>query len=107
MHLKQDQRIQVFGEPQPTPEETIAGNTTENPDVVVAYVHHQQELETLLPAIKPDLKKTTLLWLMYPKGNKDFHRDTIHVFMRTQGLQGTSMVSVDKIWSAMRFKMLD
>ena len=107
MHLKQDQRIQVFGEPHPTPEETIAGNTTENPDVVVLYVHNQQELETLLPEVQKDIQKTTLIWLMYPKGNKAFHRDTIYGFMRTQGLQGTSMVSVDKIWSAMRFKMLD
>lgn len=107
MHLKQDQSVQVFGDPQPIPEETISGNTTENPEVVVVYVHNQQELESLLPVIKQDLKKTTLIWLMYPKGDKAFHRDTIYAFMRTQGLQGTSLVAVDKIWSAMRFKMLD
>ncbi|GEM50075.1 hypothetical protein DC3_57100 [Deinococcus cellulosilyticus NBRC 106333 = KACC 11606] len=107
MHLKPELRIQVFGEPQPTPEEHITGNTTADPDAVVAHAHNQQELEALLPDLRGAIKKNTLIWLLYPKGNKAFHRDTIHTFMRTQGLQGTSMISVDKIWSAMRFKMLD
>ncbi|GGJ39890.1 hypothetical protein [Deinococcus roseus] len=107
MRLKPGHQIQVFGNPSPRPEEWIEANTTEKPDAVLVYLHNQSELDGLLDAIKAATSSKTLLWLLYPKGNKTFNRDTLYTHLKPLGLEGIGMVSVDRVWSAMRFKVLD
>jgi hypothetical protein len=58
-----------------------------------------------LPSTVPDTER---LWIAYPKGGKkagtDLNRDILHATMGARGLNGVSLVAVDDVWSAMRFR---
>lgn len=57
-----------------------------------------------LDAVKPD----GLLWLCYPKGGAkagtDLTRDKGWETVKAAGFEGIALVSVDEVWSAMRFR---
>ncbi len=57
-----------------------------------------------MPTLKPD----GLLWICYPKGGSrvktDLNRDILWEEMKKYKLAGVAMVSVDNVWSAMRFR---
>ena len=47
--------------------------------------------------------------MTYPKGNQldtDINRDSIVAYAKTIGLKAVAQVSVDDIWSALRFKVV-
>ncbi|MGZ7443605.1 YdeI/OmpD-associated family protein [Paenibacillus sp. TH7-28] len=58
----------------------------------------------VLGAVKPD----GLLWLCYPKGGAkagtDLTRDKGWETVKAAGFEGIALVSVDEVWSAMRFR---
>jgi hypothetical protein len=48
-----------------------------------------------------------LSWIAYPKAGKlstDLNREKLLSFMKPYGIQGVRLVSLDGIWSAMRFR---
>lgn len=80
-------------------------------DFVQVFVKNAQELNGLMPAVQKALKNDGLLWICYPKGGSkiktDLNRDILWEDMEGFGLAGVAMVSVDNVWSAMRFRPLD
>jgi hypothetical protein len=58
--------------------------------------------------VKRSLKSDGLLWICYPKGSSkmktDLNRDILWGQMEKFGLAGVSLVSVDEVWSDMRFR---
>ena len=54
--------------------------------------------------VKPD----GLLWVCYPKGGRrsgtDLNRDILWAELDSHGLTGVTLVAIDEIWSAMRFR---
>ncbi|MGH9198205.1 MAG: hypothetical protein ACRD1T_21040 [Acidimicrobiia bacterium] len=47
------------------------------------------------------------LWIAYPKGKAiktDLNRDTLNEHLQQRKWQGVSLVAIDDIWAAMRFK---
>jgi hypothetical protein len=47
------------------------------------------------------------LWIAYPKGNRtDMNRDTLWPIVAPCGVRPIGQVSVDEVWSAMRFRAL-
>ncbi|RRJ67076.1 hypothetical protein EHV15_32240 [Paenibacillus oralis] len=77
-------------------------------DFVQMFFHSIGEVEDrageALGAVKPD----GLLWLCYPKGGAkagtDLTRDKGWETVRAAGFEGIALVSVDEVWSAMRFR---
>jgi len=57
------------------------------------------------------LKKDGLFWICYPKGSSkiktDLNRDILWAAMGKFGLAGVSLISIDNVWSAMRFRPTD
>jgi hypothetical protein len=60
-----------------------------------------------LKHIEPDSK----FWITYPKGSSgiktDINRDWIHLAIEEYGLKTVAAVSINEIWSAMRFRPID
>jgi hypothetical protein len=54
------------------------------------------------------IKHDGLLWICYPKGSSkmksDLNRDVIWELLKQHGLLGVSLISIDEVWSAMRFR---
>jgi len=70
-----------------------------------------REVNDLVPSVKRALKSDGLLWISYPKGTSkiktDLNRDILRKAMEKAGLAGVSLVSIDDVWSAMRFRPPD
>jgi hypothetical protein len=54
------------------------------------------------------MKPGELLWATYPKGTSkvktDINRDIIASYVRTIGLVGVAMISIDDTWAALRLR---
>ena len=115
LQLKSDQRAVSINAPFDYVEQLGLGADTQltsRPDMSVdflqLFVKGVQELEEFIPAVTRILKYDALLWASYPKGSSkvktDLNRDILWKAMGKFGLAGVSMVSIDNVWSAMRFR---
>ena len=79
-------------------------------DLVHAFYTHAQPLEEQIDDIKSALIKERILWISYPKQSAkqetDLNRDILREAMIASDLKAVSMVSINDIWSAMRFKQI-
>ncbi len=77
-------------------------------DAVLAFVHDQSELLSLMPTLKGKANETDRIWLAYPKGTgtivTDLHKSGIHRHCISEGLQGMEIISLDTTWSILRMK---
>ncbi|HXV41755.1 MAG TPA: DUF5655 domain-containing protein [Anaerolineae bacterium] len=114
--LKPKQRLLIWNAPagyldrlKPLPEgaeliETPAGAF----DFVHLFVANKAELERSFPAAVQGLKPNGLLWISYPKRSAkvqtDLTRDEGWAVVTQAGWEGVAMISVDEVWSAVRFR---
>jgi hypothetical protein len=93
-----------------TPDATNSNTITANHfDFVQAFVKNKAALEVILPLVLQASNSTSLVWLAYPKGGKkkagtDLNRDILWEAVSKYGLVGVSLISLDEVWSAMRFR---
>lgn len=80
-------------------------------DFAQLFVKTRQELDNAIPVILKELKKDGLLWVCYPKGTAkiatELNRDKLWEAMNQYGMAGVSLVSLNNVWSAMRFRPAD
>jgi hypothetical protein len=64
-----------------------------------------------LPEVFPFLKDDGIFWVSYPKGSSkvktDLNRDILWTVMEKYALAGVAMISINEVWSAMRFRPAD
>jgi hypothetical protein len=64
-------------------------------------------LRDLLAAHQERLARPEVLWVAYPKGNRtDINRDSLWPILGEHGLRPVTQVSIDQVWSALRFRPL-
>jgi hypothetical protein len=77
-------------------------------DFVQVFVKNIEDLERLLPIAMRAVKHDALLWIAYPKGGAkagtDLNRDILWNAVSPHGLSGVALVSLNDVWSAMRFR---
>lgn len=94
----------------PLPEGATCSTTADGShfDFVQLFVKSRAELEQQSASVLGALKPGGLLWLCYPKQsaklNTDIHRDTGWEAVTSAGFESVSLISVDDVWSAMRFR---
>lgn len=78
-------------------------------DLIHLFVANREQLEGELPPLIDHLKDDGWLWVSYPKGSSkvktDINRDSIWEYAVGLGLKAVHQMSVDEIWSAIRFRM--
>jgi hypothetical protein len=78
-------------------------------DAVVAFVRSASELDgTAAPALEA-ARVDRLAWIAYPKAGQlgtDLNRDRLAAAARERGAQPVRQVSIDEVWSALRFRPL-
>jgi hypothetical protein len=91
---------------EPLPEgASVAEGAGPGNDLVLAFAHDAAELPQIVSTASRLLKPDALLWICYPKGGKsDLSRDVLWDILSRDGLTGVTLVSIDPIWSAMRFR---
>jgi hypothetical protein len=80
-------------------------------DYVHLFVKDFEELNASIDHALEVVKYDTLLWISYPKGSSriksDLNRDTLWEAMLERGIRPVTQVSVDKVWSAVRFRPIE
>jgi predicted transport protein len=114
--LKPQQRLLILNAPEryldrlkPLPEGTELADTPDGVfDGVHIFVINKAELERHFPAALQALKPDGLLWISYPKRSAkvatDLTRDEGWAVVTEGGWAGVAMVSIDEVWSAVRFR---
>jgi hypothetical protein len=77
-------------------------------DLVQLFVRNVEELNRLGPKAIRAVKHDGLLWICYPKRSSrvetDITRDAGWSVIEKAGLEGVAQVSINDIWSALRFR---
>ena len=80
-------------------------------DVVHLFARDSGELARHAPAVFAGLKPGGMLWASYPKGGSgiqtDLNRDTGWSIITNAGWEGVRQIAIDKVWSAVRFKVAE
>jgi len=74
--------------------------------VLVFAANSKQLMADGKPAIDA-AKEDRLSWIAYPKAGQlgtDLNRDKLFQLMKPNGIEGVRLVSIDGVWSAMRFR---
>jgi hypothetical protein len=77
-------------------------------DFVQVFTKDKSELERFLPSALQAVKHDALLWIAYPKGGvkagTDLNRDILWDAVAQHHFSGVTLISLDDVWSAMRFR---
>ena len=81
------------------------------PDFTLLFVMDRAEAEARFKPTTEAVERDSLLWVAYPKGSSkvktDINRDSLWKLTAPHGYRPVSQVSIDKIWSALRFRPSD
>jgi hypothetical protein len=76
-------------------------------DFIQIFAATKAQMTTLFKEVKPLLKEKGLLWATYPKAGQldtDLKREVVWECGQVVGMRPVSQISVDDVWSALRFK---
>ena len=80
-------------------------------DVVHLFARSRAEVRAQLPGVRAALKPGGVLWISWPKTTAgvetDLTRDVLWQDLEPEGLRPVSAVSIDAVWSALRFRPID
>jgi hypothetical protein len=89
----------------------IKFNAKEKCANALIFVSSLKELHSILTTQLKYIEADAVLWIAYPKGTSkvktDIHRDILHTAGEEYGITGVSLVSIDTVWSAMRFRPIE
>jgi hypothetical protein len=79
----------------------------EEATTAVVFASSADALRRVLSEHKDQLTRPSVFWIAYPKGNRsNINRDTLWPILGEYGMRPISQVSVDEVWSALRFRPL-
>lgn len=77
-------------------------------DFVAVFVSSKAEIDNLAPKAMAAVRPDGLLWFLYPKKTSgiktDIHRDVGWDILKSAGWDGVRAISLDNIWSGLRFR---
>lgn len=107
LNLKPGMKIRVIGKPEDVILDgvRVADNRE---DAVIAFVRTTSDLSSAGAVEVIDAAKSDrTAWMAYPKGGQlgtDLNRDILWQNLLKHGVQGVRQISIDGVWSAMRFR---
>ena len=79
--------------------------------MALAFADTRLEMAERLEALRARARGDAILWLAYAKKTSpragEIHRDIIHNFASTVGLDAVAQIAVDEDYSALRFKRVE
>jgi len=84
----------------------IKPDLNEKLDFILWFVISQAELKSSIPKIKKSLKEGGMLWISWPKSgqkNTDLNIKKLIEIVYNYGLVESKSISIDSVWSALKF----
>ena len=119
LRMQPGQRVLILNAPQdyleelgPLPEGVEVADKPEGVfDFVQVFAKNMAELEKQVPVAAEAVKHDGLLWVSHPKKSSsvesDLSRDVVWKSVAKTGLRAVTQVSVNDVWSAIRFRSAD
>tara|TARA_R110000744_G_scaffold124186_2_gene229623 strand:- start:3469 stop:3852 length:384 start_codon:yes stop_codon:yes gene_type:complete len=77
----------------------------------LVFINNQKEYLDFLTNHLERIENDSVLWFAYPKGTSkiktDINRDTIRTTGEEFGITAVTAVSINEVWSALRFRPID
>lgn len=106
LHIKEGTRVRVLNAP-PGIELDFAMAEAQDADAILVFVKNRDELTTYGTAAIEAGRADRLAWIAYPKAGQlgtDLNRDILWQLVDDQGIRPVRQVSIDDVWSALRFR---
>ena len=117
LHLEDEKNLLIQGLPSSIEKQFVklsyAKNVTpllrsKKVDFALIFAVNQNQLNNVLKEVLPALHIESKLWIAYPKQTSkivsDLNRDCSWDVLSQNAYEGVSLVALDHVWSAMRFK---
>ncbi len=109
LQIPSDMAIYVVNPPKELKLDELKISKKSDPSVaVLVFAENSKVLAT--NAVKPVIEAARadrLSWIAYPKAGQletDLNRDKLVALLKSYGIEGVRLVSIDNVWSAMRFR---
>jgi hypothetical protein len=76
-------------------------------DAVVVFAANRAELDHRRGPLREAARRDALAWLAYPKAGQlgtDLDRDSVAAALAGEGIRPVRQISIDDVWSALRFR---
>lgn len=111
LQIKPGTKVAVLGAPHgidlELPEGVTTGHDAAEADAVIAFAPDSAAVDVVAgPAIQA-ARDDRLAWIAYPKAGQlgtDLNRDILARLVTERGAQPVRQVSIDAVWSALRFR---
>ena len=110
LQIKPGTQVAVIGHPADGPDLAPLGQSVNDPaaaDAVVAFARLRSDLTSIAgPAIEA-AREDRLAWIAYPKAGQldtDINRDSLASAVAELGVRPVRQISLDNVWSALRFR---
>lgn len=107
LNLKSGMTVRVVAAPRDVDLSSLPTTDDEDADGVLVFVRTLAEVERLGETAIDAARQGKITWMAYPKARQletDLNRDILWQAMRGRGIEANRQVSIDEVWSAMRFK---
>ena len=111
LQIKSGQRVFIKNAPEgftlDLPEAASLADSADGADAVLVFVKNSGELAARAAPFIDAARRDALAYVAYPKAGQldtDLNRDVIWRHLIKEGLRGVRQISIDDVWSAMRFR---
>lgn len=107
LNLKDGMKVRVVGKPKDVELGDVAVTTSAKAEGLLIFVKTLAEVDAKCAPLVEAAKEDRLAWAAYPKAGQldtDLNRDVLWKHLEPQGIEGVRLVSLDDVWSAMRFR---
>ncbi len=92
---------------EPVPEDVPRVDDPQDATTALIFADDAATVRDVLAKHGGRLTRPANLWVAYPKANRaDINRDTLWPILAEYGLRPIAQVSLDEVWSALRFRAL-
>ena len=87
----------------------VVSDPTTEAHAVISFVVRADDLDALAGPAIAAAREDRLAWIAYPKSRQlgtDLNRDVLAALVEARGAQPVRSVSIDGVWSALRFRPL-
>ena len=109
VNLKDGMSVHVIGKPDGVSLEDIDVTEAAKADAVIAFTPTLADLDAIASAVVVAAKADRIAWFAYPKAGQrgtDLNRDILAELAHARGARPVRSVSIDGVWSAVRFRPL-
>lgn len=102
-----EQRLRVVNAPSGFSAGALEAAPDDEDAAVLVFARNSAELDEHAAVAIEAARQDRLAWIAYPKAGQlgtDLNRDRLWERLKDQGIRGVRQVSIDAVWSAMRFR---